>query len=57
MSLLQNPVQARSHGLEGRRRVAVTYNWDRILREMVELVENPGAAASGADIVRAAARN
>lgn len=57
VSLLQNPVQARSHGLEGRRRVAVTYNWDRILREMVELVENPGAAASGADIVRAAARN
>lgn len=57
VSLLQNPVQARSQGLEGRRRVAVTYNWDRILREMVELVENPGAAASGADIVRAAARN
>ena len=57
VGLLENPVRARSHGMESRRRVAVAYNWDRILREMVELVENPGVAASGADITRAAARN
>jgi hypothetical protein len=39
--LLRDRDLARRDGLEGRRRVAAAYSWDRTHARVLELVENP----------------
>ena len=44
---LRDPEFARERGMEGRRRVAAEYNWDRNLERLLQLIENPfGKSAS-----------
>ena len=41
---LRDPQFAESRGLEGRRRVAATYAWDRALDKLIRVIENPEGA-------------
>lgn len=45
--LLQDRQAARRQGLEGRRRVMATYNWDRNLEPLLRFVDDPLGGASG----------
>ena len=44
--LLQNPEQARSIGIEGRRRVTADYQWEQSLDQLLRLLEDPFHADS-----------
>jgi glycosyltransferase involved in cell wall biosynthesis len=46
--LLCDPQLARSRGLEGRRRIARDYDWERSLERLRDLVEAPGLAGESA---------
>jgi sugar transferase (PEP-CTERM/EpsH1 system associated) len=43
--LLRNPELARRKGADGRLQVAADYNWDRSLRQVLQLLENPAGNA------------
>jgi sugar transferase (PEP-CTERM/EpsH1 system associated) len=53
MRLLSDPQLARRKGIEGRRRVAAEYNWDKNLDRLLQLLENPVSGDIHTDMSRA----
>lgn len=41
VQLLRDPELAHRKGIDGRRQVTADYNWDRLLNQMLQLIENP----------------
>jgi sugar transferase (PEP-CTERM/EpsH1 system associated) len=50
--LLRNPQLAHAHGLKGRHRVAINYDWHVALERLLELVEDPTAASCNDSLVQ-----
>ena len=48
VGLLRDPQRALRQGMEGRRRVAAAYRWDAASERLLQLIEDPSDAGSGA---------
>lgn len=52
VQLLRDPERRRSVGIEGRKRVAAEYDWEKSLDLLLALIENPACSAVAASEVR-----